>query len=163
MIVGSIAGSGSVLRTNGSGSGRPKNKGSWFGSATRIHNTDKKHFICRSMRNSVWVSRTRAQHPRFVRCVAGIFRQRRCWSMPPTVGAPVGLPALQVRQQSKSNFTQKKGLEKGLRRCSAAAQSTCRIWPGNKRLPPTPCFLHRVHTKLPVFREGALVPSFVYT
>ncbi len=26
-----------------------------------------------------------------------------------------------------------------------------------------PCFVHRVHNKPPVFREGTLVPSFVYT
>ncbi len=33
-----------------------------------------------------------------------------------------------------------------------------------KHYPPNPCFfVHRVHTKAPVFREGSLVPSFVYT
>jgi hypothetical protein len=29
-------------------------------------------------------------------------------------------------------------------------------------VPPTPCFVHRVHTKPAVFSEGTLFLSFVY-
>ncbi len=45
--------------------------------------------------------------------------------------------------------------------------SSCSInlphFPRLKHFTPTPCFVNRVHTKPPVFREGTLVPSFVYT
>ncbi len=65
-------------------------------------------------------------------------------------------------QTCRTHFTLNKGLEKRLRRCSAAAQSTFAfalviyIF----LLPPVPCFVHRVHTKPPVFREGSPTFSF---
>jgi hypothetical protein len=45
----------------------------------------------------------------------------------------------------------------------AISPQTCRICPSYTHFPPTPCFVHREHTKLPVVREGTLVPSFVLT
>jgi hypothetical protein len=60
-----------------------------------------------------------------------------------------------AQQKPKSHFTLKKGLEKGLRRCPAAAQSTRQICPSYKHFPPTPCFVHRVHLK-PLYLERRL-------
>jgi hypothetical protein len=37
------------------------------------------------------------------------------------------------------------------------------LLPQVRIFPPTPCFVHRVHAKPAVFREGTLVPSFVNT
>jgi hypothetical protein len=51
----------------------------------------------------------------------------------------------------------------GLRRCRAAANSTYCIYPGNRQFLPTPCFVHRVHAKVPVFRDGNQVRSVQYT
>ncbi len=60
-------------------------------------------------------------------------------------------------QSHKSSFTPKKGLEKVLLNQLAAFVLVINIF----LLPP--CFVHRVHTKPPVFREGTLIPSFVNT
>ncbi len=83
--------------------------------------------------------------------------------LPPPLGSYTR--ALLVSQDRRHwPLTPKKGLEKGLGRCWAAAQSTCLIWPSYKLFfPPTPCLVHRVHAKPPVFWEGTLVPSFVCT
>ncbi len=51
----------------------------------------------------------------------------------------------------------KKGLGKGLRRCWAAPQSSCHNFLSYKHFPPAPCFVPRVHAKLPVFRDGAQI------
>ncbi len=70
----------------------------------------------------------------------GRFRRQACYHSLPT------WPPSRTHTSHKAISPLKKGLEKGLKRCSAAAQSTCRICPAYKHFPPTPCFVHRVHT-----------------
>ncbi len=59
-------------------------------------------------------------------------------------------------------FYPKDGALEELRRFWAATQSTWRICSIVIHFPPIPCFIHRVHPELHVFKEGTLVACFVY-
>ncbi len=50
-----------------------------------------------------------------------------------------------------------------MRRCSAAANSPCHIYPSYRQFQPTPSSVHRVDTKASVFREGTWVPVFQFS
>ncbi len=71
--------------------------------------------------------------------------QVKCWDGNPVHMATKSLTKNRhgTPESRTYSFTREKGLEKGLIRCSAAAQTTCRIRPGYKRFPHTPCFVQK--------------------